>query len=436
MPFLESRKVCGSGYSNFGTALGQRTGLCETMKMPFHIMAKPIGALCNLDCTYCYYLEKQHLYASEGATPRMSDAVLDSYIRQYIEAQPGEQVSFAWQGGEPTLLGVEFFERVVALQQKYAGGKRIDNALQTNGTQLDDRWGAFLAQHEFLVGLSIDGPESLHDAYRVDKGGQPSFALVLRGLEILQKHGVAFNTLTVIHHKNSYHAREVYAFLKEIGSSYLQFIPIVEQQADEPDANGLVLLKPFAQQPVHVSDWSVEPAQFGRFLMEVFDEWVRHDVGRVFVQSFDVALESWVGLPQSLCVFAPECGRAMVVEHNGDLYSCDHFVYPENRLGNLREQPLALLAEARQQARFGHAKSILPRDCQQCAVRFACNGECPKHRFAISASGEQGLNYLCAGYKAFFTHIDPYMRFMAAELDAQRPPANVMAWARAADQRA
>jgi len=399
---------------------------------PFHIMAKPHGPICNLDCTYCYYLEKENLYAAKGRDYRMSDTVLESYIRQYIQSQPAQHVSFAWQGGEPTLLGVPFFERVIELQKKYAGDKLVDNAFQTNGTLLDDAWGEFLARNKFLIGLSIDGPAEIHDAYRVDKGGQPTFTRVMRGLDILKKHGVEFNTLTVINRKNSYHARQVYRFLKEIGSKYLQFIPIVEQVAAQPDPNGLVLLKPYARQQTTVSEWSVEPLQFGKFLSAVFDEWVLGDVGHVFVQIFDVALESWAGLPQTLCVFAPQCGKALALEHNGDLYSCDHFVYPENKLGNIMERAMSGLVKSPQQARFGNAKeTALPSDCKTCDVRFACNGECPKHRFTTTASGEYGLNYLCAGYKHFFHHIDPYMRFMANELRKDGAPARVMEWARA-----
>jgi uncharacterized protein len=398
---------------------------------PFHIMAKPYGPICNLDCTYCYYLEKENLYAQSSHDFRMRDDVLDNYVRQYIETHPSDSIQFAWQGGEPTLLGVGFFERAVELQKRYANGKKIENALQTNGTLLDDKWGEFLSRNRFLIGLSVDGPQELHDAYRVDKGGQPTFARVMRGLEILKKHGVEFNTLTVINRLNSYRPNEVYRFLKQIGSKFLQFIPVVEQVAGEPDPNGLVLLKPYARQKTEISDWSVEPLQFGRFLQQVFDNWVTQDVGRIFVQIFDVALESWYGLPQSLCVFAAECGRALAVEHNGDLYSCDHFVYPENRLGNIMERSMASLMSSPQQSRFGAAKATaLPSDCQKCDVRFACNGECPKHRFTQTAAGEYGLNYLCAGYKHFFHHIDPYMRFMANELKSNGAPARVMEWAR------
>jgi uncharacterized protein len=398
---------------------------------PFHIMAKPYGPICNLDCTYCYYLEKENLYPQSSHDFRMRDDVLDNYVRQYIETHPSDSIQFAWQGGEPTLLGVGFFERAVELQKRYANGKKIENALQTNGTLLDDKWGEFLSRNRFLIGLSVDGPEELHDAYRVDKGGQPTFARVMRGLEILKKHDVEFNTLTVINRLNSYRPNEVYRFLKQIGSKFLQFIPVVEQVAGEPDPNGLVLLKPYARQKTEVSDWSVEPLQFGRFLQQVFDSWVTQDVGRIFVQIFDVALESWYGLPQSLCVFAAECGRALAVEHNGDLYSCDHFVYPENRLGNIMERSMASLMSSPQQSRFGAAKATaLPSDCQKCDVRFACNGECPKHRFTQTAAGEYGLNYLCAGYKHFFHHIDPYMRFMANELKNNGAPARVMELAR------
>lgn len=394
-------------------------------------MAKPHGPICNLDCTYCYYLEKENLYGKSGRDYRMRNEVLDAYIRQYIQAQPGNHVSFAWQGGEPTLLGIPFFERVVELQQRYANGKTVDNAFQTNGTLLDNMWGEFFARNKFLIGLSVDGPEDIHDAYRVDKGGKPTFARVMRGLEVLKKHNVEFNTLTVINRKNSYRALEVYRFLKQIGSKYLQFIPIVEQVAEQPDANGLVLIKPFSRQKASVSDWSVEPLQFGKFLTGVFDEWVQRDVGRIFVQIFDVALESWAQVPQSLCVFAPKCGKALAVEHNGDFYSCDHFVYPDNKLGNILERPIASLVNSLQQARFGDAKeTFLPSDCRKCDVRFACNGECPKHRFTTTSGGEYGLNYLCAGYKHFFHHIDPYMRFMANELKLGRAPANVMEWVR------
>jgi len=396
----------------------------------FQIMTKPIGPICNLDCTYCYYLEKENLYGDKKSF-KMTGELLENYVRQYIQSQSSATVTFAWQGGEPTLLGVPFFERAVELQKQYAGGKRIENAFQTNGTLLDDSWGAFLAKNEFLVGISVDGPEDIHDAYRVDKGGKPTHARVMRGLEVLKRHKVEFNTLTVVNRKTAYKPLEIYRFLKGIGSKYLQFIPIVEEMAAEPDPNGLRLLKPYSKHGATVSEWSVEPLQYGVFLQTIFDEWVRNDVGRTFVNLFDVALESWMGLDQSLCVFAKTCGSALVMEHNGDLYSCDHFVYPDNKLGNILERPLAALAGLPQQVKFGKAKELaLPRACIECDVRFACNGECPKHRFLKTESGEPGLNYLCAGYKHFFRHIDPYMKFMANELRHEQAPANVMPWAR------
>ncbi len=393
-------------------------------------MTKPSGPICNLDCKYCFYLEKENLYPGQSDWA-MPDDILENYIRQYIEAQDVPAVSFAWQGGEPTILGVDYFRKIVALQKQHANGKHIENALQTNGVLLDDAWGEFLAENHFLVGLSIDGPRELHDCYRVDKGGQPTFDRVLRGLGFLKKHGVDFNTLTVLHRKNSQHPLKVYRFLKEIGSRYIQFIPIVERIAATPDSSGLVLIAPGQTEPARVSAWSVESRQFGKFLCAVFDEWIRKDVGQTFVQVFDVALESWMGMDQGLCVFREACGAALAIEHNGDLYSCDHFVYPENRLGNIMEQPLRALAGSAAQKKFGTDKrSTLPQYCLDCDVRFACNGECPKHRFISTPSGDPGLNYLCAGYKLFFHHIDPYMRFMAGELRHQRPPANVMEWVR------
>jgi uncharacterized protein len=399
----------------------------------FHIMAKPVGPICNLDCKYCFYLEKENLYPGKSNWA-MPDDILEATIRQYIEDQAAPTVSFAWQGGEPTILGVDYFRKIVAIEKQYAGGKRIENAFQTNGVLLDDAWGEFLAENHFLVGLSMDGPRELHDCYRVDKGGQPTFDRVLRGLGFLKKHGVEFNTLTVLHRKNSQHPQKVYRFLKEIGSRFMQFIPIVERAAPKPNSDGLVLIGPDQAPEARVSAWSVTPVQFGKFLCAVFDEWVREDVGKYYVQIFDVALESWLGMGQSLCVFRETCGAAMALEHNGDLYSCDHFVYPENRLGNIMEQPLGELVNSAAQRKFGLDKrDRLPQYCRECDVRFACNGECPKHRFIRTPSGEEGLNYLCAGYKLFFHHIDPYMQFMANELAHERPPANVMEWARGRD---
>jgi uncharacterized protein len=401
-------------------------------------MAKPIGPICNLECRYCYYLGKEAMFDQEGQASRrsrqMPEEVLEAYVRQYIEQQDVPEISFAWQGGEPTLLGVRFFQRAVALQQRYANGKRIINALQTNGTLLDDAWGAFLAENGFLVGLSVDGPRDLHDAYRVDKQGRPTFDAVMRGLETLKRHHVEFNTLTVVNRRNSREPERVYRFLKEIGSGFLQFIPLVERDAPEPLAspNGLIPIK-LAPPPrqgsarAPVTDWSVRPEDWGSFLTTIFDHWVRHDVGRVFVQQFDVALGVWSGTGASLCVFAETCGKALVVEHRGDIYSCDHYVYPEFCLGNIRETALTEAVHSPAQVAFGNDKrDTLPRYCRQCDVRFACNGECPKHRFLRTPEGEFGLNYLCAGYQRFFRHVDPHMRTMTALLRARRAPAEIM----------
>ncbi len=409
------------------TASGS-AGTAAIAASPFHIMTKPGGPICNLDCTYCFYLEKEKLYPGTQRWA-MSPAVLEAYVQQYIAAQPGDTVYFAWQGGEPTVLGVEFFRAVVELQRRHAGGKRIHNALQTNGTLLDDAWGRFLAEHDFLVGLSIDGPRGLHDRYRLDKGGKPTFDRVMRGVEVLKRHAVDFNTLTVVTRLSAQYPLQVYRFLKEIGSGHMQFIPIVERVARAPARDGLVLIQPSFAGRAEVTPWSVRPADYGEFLCAIFDEWVRHDVGRQFVQIFDVALELWYGREASLCIFRETCGRALALEHSGDVYSCDHFVYPENRLGNLLEAPLAALVDSAQQQAFGEAKrDTLPRYCRECDVRFACNGECPKHRFARTPDGEPGLNYLCAAYQRFFRHIDPYMKRMVDELRAGRPPANVMAY--------
>ena len=394
----------------------------------FHIMTKPIGPLCNLDCSYCFYLEKEKLYP--GATQwAMPPEILERYISEYIAAQPPDapEIHFAWQGGEPTLLGLDFFRSVIALQQKHAPDRIICNALQTNATLIDDEWAAFLAEHNFLVGVSIDGPRELHDCYRVDKGQAPTFDRVLRGIARLKAHNVEFNTLTVVHRRNSEHPLDVYRFLKEAGSGFMQFIPVVERKAAQPGGDGLVLIQPSSTQVAEVTPWSVEPLAYGKFLAAIFDEWVKQDVGHIFIQQFDVALESWLGLQQTLCVFRPTCGSALALEHNGDLYSCDHFVYPEHKLGNIVDTGLRAMISSTQQKAFGLAKrDTLPSMCRQCDVRFACNGECPKHRFLTTPEGEAGLNYLCAGYKHFFHHIDPFMQYMATELSAGRPPANIM----------
>lgn len=394
-------------------------------------MTKPVGSLCNLNCKYCFYLEKAHFYP-ETSNFRMRPEVLEAYVRDYIAAQPGSTVSFAWQGGEPTLLGVDFFREVVALQRRYAEGKTIENAFQTNGVLLSDEWAEFFAAQRFLVGVSIDGPRALHDTYRVDRGDAPTFDRVMAGLALLKKHAVEFNTLTTVHRANVSQPLEVYRFLREAGSSYVQFIPIVERSAPEGETRGLWLAEPPDEASAtsvdrHVTPWSVRPAEYGTFLCRIFDEWVQRDVGRVFVQHFDAALANWTGNPAGICVFSPTCGRALAVEHNGDVYSCDHYVYPRYRLGNLMNASLSDMVDSPAQRSFGEAKATtLPAYCRACSVRFACHGECPKHRFLTTPNGEPGLNYLCAAYKRFFQHIDSPMRTMAALLASRRAPADIM----------
>lgn len=395
----------------------------------FHVMTKPIGPICNLDCRYCFYLEKETFYPGRHKW-QMSDELLESYIRQYIEAQEVPEVTFAWQGGEPTLLGVDFFRRAVELQRIYAGGRKISNAFQTNGTLLNDEWGEFLHRNGFLVGISIDGPADLHDHYRVDKQGRPSFDAVMKGLEVLKKHRVEFNTLTVVSRKNSKEPLRVYRFLKEIGSTFHQYIPLVERAAPAEGPIQLSLAPPPSRerrQHSPVTEWSVLPGDYGHFLCAIFDEWVKKDVGEVFIQGFENAASIWAGHGASLCYFSPTCGRALAVEHNGDLYSCDHYVYPEFKLGNLMEIPLVEMVESPFQKRFGQdKKDLLPRYCRQCDVRFACNGECPKHRFVKTPEGEPGLNYLCPAYKKFFNHIDPAMKQIVALIRAGRPASDIM----------
>ncbi len=406
-------------------------------RKPFHLMTKPIGSLCNLDCKYCFYLEKETLFGGASAHDfRMNENLLDNFIRQYIEAQPIDTVSFAWQGGEPTLLGVDFFEKVVSFQNKYANGKHIENAFQTNCTLLNERWCQFFKEHRFLIGASIDGPEAIHDAYRVDKHAKPTFARVIRGIEYLIKHEVEFNTLTCVNRVSSQKPEIVYRFLKGIGSTFLQFIPIVERSADASSKSlGLALATPPqldklapADDNPRVSHWSVRPTDYGNFLVEIFNRWVKQDVGKTYVQIFDVALAKWLGIKnRGTCVFEETCGGALAIEHNGDVYACDHFVYPQYHLGNILNQHLGALVESPAQIQFGmDKKNKLPRYCQTCSVRFACNGECPKHRFESTPDGDPGLNYLCSAYKHFFNHIDPYMRVMADLYNRKQAPALIM----------
>ncbi len=369
----------------------------------FHIMTKPIGPTCNLGCAYCYYLSKTRLYP-ETTDFRMSDPVLESFTRQYIQAQRVPAVTFGWQGGEPTLLGLDFFERALAYQAKYRRpSMRVINTIQTNGTLLDDAWGRFFKQHNFLVGLSLDGPRDLHNAYRRTKDGAPTFQRVMDGLKVLKRHGVAFNVLATVHAANAPHPLETYRFLRdEVGAAFIQFIPIVQRQAD----GGL-------------TERSVTAEQYGAFLTAIFDEWAQRDLGVVSVQIFDVAVSVALGRPPGLCVFAETCGTALALEHNGDLYACDHFVDAQHRLGNIIETPLVELVGAAKQRAFGKAKADLPDNCRVCDVRYLCHGGCPKNRL-LTPAGEPPLNVLCAGYKAFFRHIERPATIIARQMRQRR----------------
>ena len=388
---------------------------------PIHLLAKPTGAICNLDCTYCFFLSKEELYP--GSDFRMSDSVLDAYIRGLLEAQPGPEVLIAWQGGEPTLMGVDFFERSIACVEKYRRpDQQVSHTIQTNGTRLDDDWGAFFKRHKFLVGLSVDGPKAMHDAYRVNKGGAGSFDQVMRGWEVLRRHEVDVNILCTVHAANGDHPVDVYRFFRDdLHANFMQFIPIVERATTQnlPVVNrgwsphsgeGRPL---YTQSGSLVTERSIGAEQYGRFLAAIFDEWLPRDVGTVFVQTFDVALGSWLGM-HNLCIVAPTCGGALALEHNGDLYSCDHYVEPGYLLGNVLETPLAALVDSPQQRAFGeHKFTSLPKYCRDCDVLFACYGECPRNRFIQAPDGEEGLNYLCAGFKHFFHHIRGPMGVMA-----------------------
>ena len=393
-------------------------------------MCKPAGPDCNMRCRYCFYTEKEALFGSRGRH-RMSDEVLEAYVRKYVEAQPGREVNFAWQGGEPTLMGLDFFRRAVELQKRYANGKRITNSLQTNGILLDAEWCEFLAADDFLVGLSIDGPAAIQNTYRVDRAGKGTFQKVMAAMRRLQRWGVKYNTLTCVTNESAKHPLEIYRFLKESGARFVQFIPIVERAPDQHSRQlGLRLAEPRPgdeDEPAELMSWSLGPREYGEFLNAIFDEWAKRDVGRIFVQLFDVTLAAWTGHDPPLCNFAKRCGDAMVIEHNGDLYSCDHFVYPDHRLGNILTDPLKEMVDHPAVRRLGDFKwEGLPAQCRECDVLFACHGGCPKNRFATTADGEPGLNYLCEGYKEFFGHVKPYMEKMASLLRQGRAPAEIM----------
>ena len=391
---------------------------------PLYVMLKPASAHCNLACKYCYYLEKNKLYPT-AQRHLMSDEILEQFTREYIEAQTMSQVLFTWHGGEPLLRSIDFYRKALSLQQKYAGGRRIDNVIQTNGTLLTDEWCEFFAQNHWLVGISIDGPQPDHDHYRLTAAGKPSWKKVMQGIKLLKKHGVEWNAMAVVNAYNANHPLEFYRFFKENGCQFLQFTPIVERQTRHEDGRTLASLADKNEIPL--SEASVTPEQWGYFLSAIFDEWVRKDVGKIFVEIFDCTLANWMGISPGICAYSKECGHAGVMEHNGDVYSCDHFVFPEYKLGNIRDHSLIDMLYGEQQQEFSRLKhSSLPRQCKECDMEFACHGECPKNRFMKDKYGDSGLNYLCPGYYHYYQHVAPYMDYMKQELMAQRPPSNIM----------
>lgn len=391
---------------------------------PLYVMLKPAGAHCNLACKYCYYLEKNNLYQNSHRH-LMSDEMLEQFTREYIEAQTMPQVLFTWHGGEPLMRSIDFYKKALALQKKYAHGKQIDNVIQTNGTLLTDEWCEFFAQNHWLVGISIDGPQEYHDHYRVTPAGKPSWEKVMQGIQLLKKHRVEWNAMAVVNAYNAEHPLEFYHFFRDNGCQYLQFTPIVERLTEHEDGRTLASLADDREIPL--ADASVTPQQWGNFLCTIFDDWVRHDVGKTFVEIFDCTLANWMGVLPGICAYSKECGHAGVMEHNGDVYSCDHFVFPEYKLGNIRDQSLIDMLYGEKQQAFSRLKhTSLPRQCKECDMEFACHGECPKNRFEKDKYGEPGLNYLCQGYYQYYSHVAPYMDFMKRELLAQRPPANIM----------
>lgn len=394
---------------------------------PLYVMTKAAGSSCNLACEYCYYLEKNNLYKDIQPDKRfiMSDQLLERFIDMYIQSQTTPQVQFCWHGGESLMRPLSFCKRVVELQQKYAAGHIIDNTIQTNGTLLNDEWCRFFKDNNWLVGVSIDGPQEFHDEYRRNKMGAPSFRKVMQGINLLKKHGVEWNAMAVVNDFNADYPLDFYHFFKEIECRYIQFAPIVERIL--PRKDGRHLASPMDANGAPLADFSVSPEQWGNFLCTIFDEWVRHDVGQYFIQLFDATLANWIGEQPGVCTMARTCGHAGVMEYNGDVYSCDHFVFPEYKLGNIRTSTLVEMMYSPRQQQFGNDKfDRLPDQCRRCKYLFACNGECPKNRFAVTADGQPGLNYLCAGYHRFFEHVAPYMDYMANELKNHRSPASVM----------
>ena len=395
---------------------------------PLYVMAKPSGPSCNLACEYCYYLEKNNLYKKDSTSGmfEMSDDILELYIRQYIESQTMPQVLFTWHGGEALLRPLSFYKKVVSLQKKYANGRQIDNSIQTNGTLLTEQWCQFFKENRWLVGVSIDGPERFHDKYRRNIKGKPSFAKVMKGIEMLNRYGVEWNALAVVNDFNGDYPLEFYHFFKDIHCHFIQFTPIVERIL--PHADGRHLASPAERGETSLAPFSVKPRQWGDFLCAIFDEWVREDVGKYYIQLFDATLANWIGEQPGVCSMAPSCGHAGVMEYNGDVYTCDHYVFPEYKLGNIRQNTLIEMMYSDREQDFGDAKwSTLTGQCRACPFLFACNGECPKNRIACSKDGERGHNYLCEGYLRFFEHVAPAMDYMKREYLAGRAPANIMA---------
>ncbi|MEX0987012.1 MAG: anaerobic sulfatase-maturation protein [Bacteroidales bacterium] len=397
-------------------------------KRAFQLMTKPYGPVCNLQCDYCYYLEKANIYDEKKNVPtqfKMSDEVLEKYVHDYIESQPGEEVQFTWQGGEPTLLGVDFFRKALQFQQKHGEGRRISNTLQTNGTLITDEWAEFFVTNNFLIGLSIDGPADLHDYYRKYTSGKGSFSRIMDTVKLFHKHKVEFNTLTVVNDRNAKVPLKVYRFLKDIGSQFMQFIPIVEREAVDPGMK-LKLVANDYKKETWVTEESVESEDWGKFLAKIFDEWVRIDIGNIFVNYFDNTLAPYAGDQPSLCTMRLVCGDGLVMEHNGDVYSCDHYVYPQFHLGNVMNDNLEELAKSDVQLKFGLDKrDTLPKECRECEFLKMCGGDCPKHRFVETENGEM-ITYLHDGFLYYFRHVDKYMKLMAEELKNKRPPANIM----------
>lgn len=397
---------------------------------PLYVMLKPAGSVCNLACEYCYYLEKKHLFTTEPNDKFiMSDALLEKFTEQYILSQTQPQILFTWHGGETLMRPLSFYKRALELQKKYGRGRQIDNCIQTNGTLLNDEWCRFFKENNWLVGVSIDGPQEFHDEYRRNRQGLPSFHKVMKGIDLLNKHGVEWNAMAVVNDFNADYPLDFYNFFKEIGCHYIQFAPIVERIT--PHSDGRHLASPMDKDNPQLADFSITPEQWGTFLCTIFDEWVKTDVGTYYIQLFDATLANWVGEQPGVCTMARTCGHAGVMEYNGDVFCCDHFVFPEYKLGNIHTKTLTEMMYSERQLNFGAEKeNTLPNQCRECQYKFACHGECPKNRFAYTTSGESGLNYLCNGYYQFFDHVAPYMDFMKKELMNQRSPANVMEWVR------